>query len=324
MTTVADGYRRWAAMGAHGSSAQYEPWALAVSADGELCDRISALPREKRQPNLLFAAARVHGASADTADFPHWMRENWDSVCTTVLTRLNQTNEPARCTSLLMALSRIPGPIALLELGASAGLCLIPDRYRYRIFTDAGVRELHPRNESREVTLECALAAGAAPPVALPEIVWRAGIERSRVDLADDDELLWLESLVWPEHEDRRVRLSESLRLLAEDPPRIVQGDLLTQTTTVAAEAPRDATLVIVHSAVLAYLTEPDRLLAQSLIKQTGARSVSLEGVSVLPNVLARLPLAVHGDPRFVLALDGIPLGLAAPHGGTYEALAPS
>ncbi|QOD94114.1 DUF2332 domain-containing protein [Chryseoglobus sp. 28M-23] len=320
MNAVADGYRRWAALEAHGSSAQYEAWALAVAADGELCERISALPREKRQPNLLFAAARVHGASADTADFPHWLGQNWDAVCTTVLTRINQTNEPARCASLLMALSQIPGPIALLELGASAGLCLIPDRYRYRFLSDAGVHELRPRNESRGVTLECSLMA-VSSPTSLPHIVWRAGIDRSSVDLQDAEELLWFESLVWPEHDERRVRLRDSLRLLAESPPRVVQGDLLEYLPSIAAEAPSEATLVIMHSAVFAYLDEQQRQLAQTLIDRTGARHVSLEGASVMTSVLPRLPSGVLDDPRFVLALDGVPMGMAAPHGGSYEAL---
>lgn len=320
MTAVADGYRRWAAVEARGSSAQYEAWALAVSADGDLCDRISALPREKRQPNLVFAAARVHGAPSDAVDFAHWLRERWGAVRTTIVTRINQTNEPARCASLLMALSRIPGPIALLELGASAGLCLIPDRYRYRFHSGSDVHELGPRNEAQEVTLECSLT-GAPPPSSLPDIVWRAGIDRSLVDLKDVEELLWLESLVWPEHDERRARLRDALHVLAENPPRVVQGDLLEHVTDLAAEAPSDATLVIMHSAVFAYLDEQQRQLAQALIDRTGARHVSLEGASVMTSVLPWLPSGVLDDSRFVLALDGVPLGMAEPHGGTYEAL---
>jgi hypothetical protein len=307
-------------MEAHGSSAQYEAWALAVSADAELCERISTLPRQKRQPNLLFAAARVHGAPEDSLGFASWLLRHWGPVRATVLTRINQTNEPARCASLVMALSQIPGPIALLELGASAGLCLVPDRYHYRFTTADDVQELRPRGDAREVWLDCSLT-GARAPSALPEIVWRAGIDRSAVDLEDADELFWLESLIWPEHDDRRSRLHDSLHALAEDPPRIVQGDLVEDLPDLAAEAPRDATLVIMHSAVFAYLSESARQVAQSRIMQTGARCVSLEGVAVLPNVLSRLPISMHSDPRFVLALDGMPLGLAAPHGETYEAL---
>ena len=46
--------------------------------------------------------------------------------------RRTQTNEPRRCATLLPALAQLDGPLALLEVGASAGLCLYPDRYSYR------------------------------------------------------------------------------------------------------------------------------------------------------------------------------------------------
>jgi hypothetical protein len=52
-------------------------------------------------------------------------------VATTMLARRTQTNEPARCATLLPALASLRQPLAVLEVGASAGLCLLPDRYGY-------------------------------------------------------------------------------------------------------------------------------------------------------------------------------------------------
>jgi hypothetical protein len=54
-------YRRFAEVEARGLSPMYEEWALGVAADAELCARIEALPAAKRQVNLVFAAARLHG-----------------------------------------------------------------------------------------------------------------------------------------------------------------------------------------------------------------------------------------------------------------------
>ena len=50
-----------------------------------------------------------------------------------MLERRTQTNEPARCALLLPLLAALPQPLALLEVGASAGLCLLPDRYALRL-----------------------------------------------------------------------------------------------------------------------------------------------------------------------------------------------
>lgn len=322
MGAVAEDYRRWARQEARGSSPQYEAWALAVASDVDLCERIGALPREKRQPNLLLAAARLNDAPSTTDEFISWLRDHWTTVRATVSARWNQTNEVARNATILLALSRIPGPVALLELGASAGLCLIPDRFGYRYRVGSDLYDVQVGERSPDLILECSLD-GAKPPGAVPEIVWRAGIERNPIDAADAEEQRWLEALVWPEHDDRRSRLRSALHILATDPPHIVKGDLLVQLPMVADQAPPDATLVVMHSAVFAYLDTDERRAATNLIHACGARHISLEGASVMPGIAKQLPREQHDDPRFVLSLDGTPLGFAAPHGGSFEALEP-
>src|SRR5260370_37467954 len=64
-------------------------------------------------------------------DFDRAFRENADAIAEVMLTRTTQTNEPGRCATLLPALAQIEGPLALIEVGASAGLCLLPDAYGY-------------------------------------------------------------------------------------------------------------------------------------------------------------------------------------------------
>ena len=51
-------YRRFAEVEAHGRSPLYEAFALGVAADAFALEFLAALPDEKRQPNLLFAALR--------------------------------------------------------------------------------------------------------------------------------------------------------------------------------------------------------------------------------------------------------------------------
>jgi len=104
---------------------------------------------------------------------------NADAVVNECSARSLQTNEPLRCAALLPALSRIDGPIALLELGASGGLCLYPDRYAYRYRSEG--RLVAEVGESA-VLLETEVRGGALPELALPQIVWRAGIDLQPLD----------------------------------------------------------------------------------------------------------------------------------------------
>ena len=128
---VASGYRRFAAREAR-RSALYAEWAAGVAGDPDIVAWLSGLPQGKRQPNLLFAAVRLlAGTPPGFAEFRDVLAARRAEVEAVVLARRTQTNEPARCALLLPALAALPQPLALLEVGASAGLCLLPDRYAY-------------------------------------------------------------------------------------------------------------------------------------------------------------------------------------------------
>jgi hypothetical protein len=143
--TPAEQFLRFARIEARGSSPLYEEWAQAVAADPATLELISTLPEQKQQPNLVLAAARFAGAPvAPAGPFLHWLRTHWNQVVPVVLARSTQTNEAGRCAVLLPALNAMPGPLALLEVGASAGLCLTPDRYSYRYSRDGAETVLDP------------------------------------------------------------------------------------------------------------------------------------------------------------------------------------
>jgi hypothetical protein len=61
-------------------------------------------------------------------------------------------------------------------------------------------------------------------------------------------------ALVWPEEDDRLNLLRQALAIAREAPPKVTQGDLRVDLPALAAQAPSQATLVIYHSAVLAYI----------------------------------------------------------------------
>jgi hypothetical protein len=309
---TAERYRAFADVEARGMSATYEAWAHGVAEDPGTIAMIDELPAAKRQPNLVFSAARFHGAPTGSYDrFHDWLRAHWDEVRATALTHATQTNEAGRCALHVPALAGIDGPIALLEVGASAGLCLYPDRYSYRY---AGRPRLDPADGPSPVVLDCDAHGPVPVPARLPHVAWRAGIDLNPLDVRRPDDLAWLESLVWPEHDDRRERLRAAAGIVASDPPRIVVGDLNERIAHLAAEAPHDATLVVFHTAVLAYLDGAGRRRFADQALRLPGHWLSVEARSVVPGIEVREDVA-NDSTDFVLAVDGVQLAWAQPHG---------
>jgi hypothetical protein len=300
-------YRRFAEVEAHGRSPLYEALALGVAADAFALQFLATLPDEKRQPNLLFAALRhVGGTPRDWSECRSLLREHASAVRATMLTRRTQTNEAGRCATLMSVLAHLPQPLALLEVGASAGLCLLPDRYGY----DYGHRQLAPASPDAPV-FPCRFNPATPLPLAHPRVVWRIGLDLHPVDVADATHCAWLETLVWPEQSDRLHRLRGALA--------VAMRDLLTDLPACAQQTPRDATLVVFHSAVLAYVTDPAlRDAFVRAVRALGAVWVSNEVPGVFPPIRERL---AHPGPRgaFLLAVDGVPVAWTDPHGGWIE-----
>ena len=316
--------RRWA----RGTSPLYEDWALGIAADADVVARLAGLPRAKQQPNLVFAAARWAGCGLRPyAEIRSWLVENWPRVLEVAMTRTVQTNEANRCATLLPPLSRIDGPLALLEVGTAAGLCLFPDRYGVDYATPSGVRRIDPPDGPSEVVLACTVDDEASVPSRYPDVVWRRGIDLDPIDAADPDAIDWLANLVWPgpDHDPRVTRLRAAAAIAAVNPPAIVQGDLLDRLTDVAASAPADATLVVFHSAVLLYLDADGRRRFADLMAGLGVAIdrrvvwLSNETMGTLPEIDAQVPDGTATDHRFVQTWNGRAIALAGQHGALYE-----
>ncbi len=312
---IADRYRDFATY-ARGDSPTFETWALGVAEDPEVHAWLADLPRLKQQPNLVFAAARWHGAPApgEYATFRTVLLEQERAVKETILTRATQTNEVGRLATLTPVLGMLDGPLALVEVGASAGLCLFPDRYDYDW---PGVGTL---TGSGGPTLT-ATATGPVPvPERHPEVAWRGGVDLNPLDVTDRDAMAWLTTLVWPEQDGRRDRLRTAVEVARDEPPYVVRGDLLDHLPALLEEAGRHGTPVVFHSAVIAYLDEEDRRrfhdVMTGLVAAGACRWISNEAPHVLPRVSGDLEV---GPGRFVLALDGVPVAAAHGHGHALE-----
>ena len=310
-------YRHFAEHEARGRSPLYAELALGVAGDRELLEVLAGLPRAKQQPNLLFSAMlALCGTPSGWDEFRAWFAERREELLELVRARRTQTNEPARCATLLPLLATLPPPLALLEVGASGGLCLLPDRYAY----EYGAHHVPPSRPPRATppTFACRASPGTPLPARCPEIAWRAGLDLEPIDVADPEQVAWLEALVWPGEGDRLAQLRAAVAVAREDPPRLVRGDLRHDLPALAAQAPADATLVVFHTAVLAYVTDAaERAAFAETVRSVGAVWISNEG---------RPPVAESGNPwpygRFVLARDGEPVAWTDPHGTEIDWIA--
>lgn len=256
------------------SSPLYEQLAARVADDVALLEIAAAAPVGQPVANLFFAAARFialdsnvedpvgigsMGASVDDpyTAFRAFCLEHEVEMRELVRARGVQTNEVRRCACLVPALhlaeqmaraQRSERPLAIVEIGTSAGLNLLLDRYHY---TYSDGRSLG--NPDSPVRISCELRGGGTPPIpsTLPGIGHRIGIDLSPVDIFDDGDVRWLAALIWPEHVERQELLEQALSLARSDPPTRIAGDAVELLPGMLEDVPGDMTLVVVHSYTL-------------------------------------------------------------------------
>jgi hypothetical protein len=291
-------YRRFAEAECRGYSEAYDRLARAIAGDDEVVGFLAEMP--VTQPNLFFASIqfltgpdRMPGGGHELRTF---LGHRGRDVAELMRSRRTQTNEVGRCAALVPALP--PGPLALVEVGASAGLCLLFDRFAYRY----GSTRLGAL--SSPVQLSCSLRGAARLPTALPRIVWRRGLDLQPVDVYDEDAVRWLLACVWSDHPERRRRLAGAVELARADPPSVRAGDLVDDLPALLADAPRDASLVVFHSAVLAYVTPERRRAFVDVLADASTRRelvwISNEGPGIVPEITA--PAPPSPTLRFLLA----------------------
>ena len=210
-------------------------------------------------------------------------RASWDDVgaaleehagflAEAVVERPVQTNEVQRCWVLLpcfLELARRSGydELDLVELGPSAGLNLMWDRYRYVY----GAGEWG----SADAALELRGAERRAIPGELlqerPRIGRRVGIDLSPVDVTNDEGALLLKSFVWADQRDRLDLLERAIATLREEPPELISGDIAEELPGVLARR-RDGSLTVAwQTAVLGYLPDEDRERVYGALEEAGA-----------------------------------------------------
>jgi hypothetical protein len=185
-----------------------------------------------------------------------------------------QTNEVRRALCLVggfLTVARETGlPLRILEIGASAGLNLNWDRYRF---------DLGPLGAWGDPASPVRLDgewSGAPPPFEVAaEVAERAGCDRAPVDVSDSDQALRLEAYVWPDQPERLDRLRAAIALARRYPPPVEAEDAGAWALRTAHPRPGVAT-VLYHSVVWSYLSE-ETLSAIRLAIRRSAASASAQ-----------------------------------------------
>jgi hypothetical protein len=273
-------------------------------------------------PQLRILACRVGGATcahpraADSAAHGVWpvaaaaIPELVDQVRGR-LHRTVQTNEPGRSAVLFAGLlwlaNRHRCPIRLFEVGASAGLNLLADRYSYAVDghelgdPDSPLRFVDPWMPPPPIDLTATASA--------LRIVARAGCDLAPLDPAQPDDQITLLSYIWPDEPHRIERMRAALSVAARE--------------AIPTAAPRgaewlfdvlgdrgDGELAVAWHSVMRQYVEPDEWTAIELALDGRPRVVRL---SMEPATDGRAPmvLSVH-DPA---GAPGTRLAVCDDHG---------
>ncbi|NLV08472.1 DUF2332 family protein [Halomicrobium mukohataei] len=229
--------------------------------DHPLADYYPSVTDEPRPPDADLASTLVDFCEVYAADLRPLLTD-----------RRTQTNEVRRSAVLYPAFAHVTArtadPIALVEIGPSAGLNLSWDQYGYEFretASDGDVRRVGPSDAA--VTIRSSVDSGTPPlPTTPPAVHSRVGIDLNPLDVTDDTDVEWLGALTWPEHDQRRAVLADAVTVARRDPPRLVEGNVLDELPGILDGIPADVPVVVYSTLVLYQVPDEIRAALRDLI----------------------------------------------------------
>jgi hypothetical protein len=280
----------WSPPGAPGSWRLTAALFESIAADDELLERLAVLPAD-RLPALLASAAIAFLVRRDRPvplagyfpepggpqpEFDDGFFPAFRAFCTAHVedivevcrSRRYQMNEVARCTQIALGIAAASGgsasPVALVDLGTGAGLGLQLDCYRYRI----GTRAYGPA--AAGLSLSCDVRGPITPPpVELPRITRRVGVDLDPVDLEDQAARAWLQACAPPEA-SALSRLSAAVDIARRHPAKIVAGDVIDMLPGLLDSVPRHQRIIVVDAYMAVFLPKERRAQLAGILAQAG------------------------------------------------------
>ncbi|WP_369903327.1 DUF2332 domain-containing protein [Bacillus manliponensis] len=274
-----------------GSSELYEHLALKVSEDETLLQLASYSKPGQPVPNLLFGTVhylllkghdhplnRYYESVTENAKknmndafehFKDFCEIHRSEIITMLQTKLVQTNEVRRCAYLYPSFcyiyNKVKRPLALIEIGTSAGLQLFWDEYHYSY----GTEEMYG-NKDGNVHLQSEVKGEEMPSLSQtsPPVIERIGLDLHVNDLRDEEDYFWLRSLIWPEHKERLQLFDRAAAHVKDKEFTLVEGDGVALLPEVAKHISKEAAICIFHTHVANQIPED---IKQKLVEQVKA-----------------------------------------------------
>lgn len=201
--------------------------------------------------------------------------ETYDTLLLPWLDGPPQTNEAGRSASLMAGIlwlaQRVVPRFELFELGASAGVNTMLERYHFKL----GATETGPANSPMRIEPEWR-GQGASPPAPPEEfeIVSVRGCDVAPVDLSDTASALKLKSYVWPDAPARMARIDAAIQLAGERAPDLVKqdaGDFAAQ--MLARPQGEGTTRAMLHSIMWQYMPPETQDAITAAMEEAGAKA---------------------------------------------------
>ena len=272
----------------HLDSTLYKNLSLSIANDREVLE--IAVPVHRKPLHLFFAAVHYSllrqpahplaefypsiskRTTKDKNPYPHFREfcfENRAEIQRIITKRSVQTNYPHRCSFLLPAFNHVYAhsrelPLAIVEMGASAGLNLLWDYYAYDYGIDKVIGDINS-----QVQINCKLHGNYTPPLKkeLPQIEYRVGIDLNPLNVKKPEDVLWLRSLIWPEHQEQANVFAQAVKLAQRKTIDLVKGNILDVLSSVVENVPPRTALCLFNSYTLYQITEQDKKHLELLIE---------------------------------------------------------
>lgn len=217
-------------------------------------------------------------------------------------TRRTQTNEVGRCALLLPVLDRIAGqtkqPLRLLDVGSSAGLTLLIDRYNYRYEPGGEIR-----TDPLSPVLTCAIRGDLIVPERVPEIAARRGIDLHPLNLDDPEDALWLQACVWSDQTDRSRTLAAAIDTARRHPVDVRTAEAVEDLPQHLEELSGDGHLVVTTTWVLSYLSDEQIARFMNILDDFGGRMDITWLGAEQPDQIAPIEVHTRNDSRHLTHL---------------------